>query len=122
VSPSKGGEAMREWRREWRMVRHRDELLTREEEWRRERWCLVVGDGREGDGECGWWRDRTRLEGLMPVRGGEGGVESGADGGEQDRRGAGWLPSVESGEGKNQPGRSSKGEGLLGVLGEGGEL
>jgi hypothetical protein len=113
---------MREWRREWRMVRHRDELLTREEEWRRERWCLVVGDGREGDGECGWWRDRTRLEGLMPVRGGEGGVESGADGGEQDRRGAGWLPSVESGEGKNQPGRSSKGEGLLGVLGEGGEL
>jgi hypothetical protein len=28
VSPSKGGEAMREWRSEWRMVRQRDELLT----------------------------------------------------------------------------------------------
>jgi hypothetical protein len=28
VSPSKGGEAMREWRREWRMVRQRDELHT----------------------------------------------------------------------------------------------
>jgi hypothetical protein len=53
VSPSKGGEVMREWRSEWRMVRQRDELPTREEEWRRERWCFVVGDGREGDGECG---------------------------------------------------------------------
>jgi hypothetical protein len=28
VSPSKGGEAMREWRREWRMVRQRDGLHT----------------------------------------------------------------------------------------------
>jgi hypothetical protein len=53
VSPSKGGEAMREWRSEWRMVRQRGELLTREEEWRRERWRFVVGDGRGGDRECG---------------------------------------------------------------------
>jgi hypothetical protein len=62
VSPSKGGEVMREWRSEWRMVRQRDELPTREEEWRRE---VVLCGGRWKRGR---WGVRLQLCKLWPRR------------------------------------------------------